>query len=68
MGQTALCQSDCDIYKRTKSPEQINEIVWFFTCWDPIKKIKILSIIFWVEIEEYGCGQSSYKTQKLNVS
>ena len=66
--QNALCQSDCSIFKRTKSPEQINEITWYFACWYQFKKIKFWLIIFWVEMVENVCGQSGYETLKLNVS
>ena len=68
MGQNALCQSDCTIYKITKSPEQINKIAWFSACWDQFKKIKFWSMIFLVGMVKNGCGQSGYETLKLNVS
>ena len=64
MGQNALCWSDC----RTKSPEQMNEIAWFFACWDQFKKIKFWSTVFWVGVVKNGFGQSGYKILKLNVS
>ena len=64
MGQNALCQSDCSIFKRTKSPEEINKIAWFFAC----QEMKFWSIIFWLEMAKNGCSQSGYETLKLNVS
>ena len=67
MGQNAFYQSDCIICKRTKSLEQINQIAWFFPCWDQSKKIKFLSIILFVGIVETGCGKSGYEALKLNV-
>ena len=32
VGQNALSQSDCSIFKSIISPEQIDEIVVFFAC------------------------------------
>ena len=68
MGLNVFCQSDCSIYKRTKSPEEMNEIAGFFACWDKFKKVKFWSIIIWVEMVKNGCGRSGNETLKLNVS
>ena len=68
MGQNAVCQSDCSVFKWTKSLEQINEIAWFFACWYQFKKNKFWSITFLVGMAKNECGQSGYETLKLNVS
>ena len=57
MGQNALTQSECRIFKSTISPEQINEPVYFLACWYKFTKIiwkkkKKVDQIFLVE-----CGQ-----------
>ena len=68
MDQNVLFQSDCSIYKRTKSLKQMNEIAWFFACWEQFKEIKFWLITFGVRMVRYGCGQPGYKALKLNVS
>ena len=68
MGQNSLSQSDCSIFKWTKSPEQINEIALFFACWYQFKKEKIWWINFPVGMTKNGCGQSGYETLKLKVT
>ena len=59
MGQNALSQLDCRIFKWTISLEQNDEIAWFFACWYNI----IFSINFanWMSVirnlyDHYGDG------------
>ena len=40
IGQNALNQSDCKIFKLTLSLEQNDEKVWFFACWYWFVEIK----------------------------
>ena len=40
MGQNALDQSDCSIFKLTISLEQNDEKAWFFACWCRFIEIK----------------------------
>ena len=40
MGQNALGQSGCRIFKLTLSPEQKDEKAWFFACWYRSMEIK----------------------------
>ena len=68
MSQSALCQSDCSIFKWTKSSEQTNETVCFLASWYQFKQIKFWSIILWVGMAKKRCGQSNYEILKLNVS
>ena len=55
MGQDAFCQSDCSIFKRTKSPEQIIETAWCVACWYQFKII-IIIIIKIKEIDHFLVG------------
>ena len=53
MNQNALSQSDSSIFTSAMSPEQLDEIVWFFACWYKFMKIKSLLKIFgvaWLKI------------------
>ena len=40
MSQNGLGQSDCRIFKSTRSLEQSNEKAWFFACWYKFMEIK----------------------------
>ena len=40
MGQNALGQSDCSIFKSTISLEQNNKKAWFFACWHRFMEIR----------------------------
>ena len=65
VGQNALNQSDCKIFKSTISPEQIDEIV---SCWYKFTKVKNSSKTFWLNIIKNWCGQSGLWILKLTVS
>ena len=53
MGQNALCQSDCSIYKRPKFPEEMNNLIdnfmggngkkWVWSIWLRDSKIEFIS-------------------------
>ena len=61
MGQNALDQSDCIIFKLTISLEQNDEKVWFFAYW-----CRFIEIKSW--LVKNGCGHSGLRTLKLAVS
>ena len=67
MGQNALDQSDCSIFKLTISLEQNDEKAWFFACWYRFMEIKSwLKNIRVVMIKKW-CGHFGLWT-KLAVS
>ena len=68
MGQNALSQSNCRIFKSNISPEQIDETVSFFACWYNFMQINRWLKIFGVGMVKNGCGQSGDGTLKLTVS
>ena len=74
MGQNALTQSECRIFKSTISPEQIDEPVYFLACWYKFTKIswkkkkKKLIKFFWLSVVKNRYGQSGLWTLKLTVS
>ena len=49
------------------SPQQINEIAWFFACWYKFTEIKSWSKTFWMGMVRNGCGQVSHGTGMLAV-
>ena len=57
IGQNALDQSDCRIFKSPFSPEQIDETASFFAWWYKFTKIKSWSKFFWSGMGKYECGQ-----------
>ena len=68
IGQNALSQSDCSIFKSIISPEQIDEIVVFFACWHKFTKIKSWWKIFCLGSVKRECGeQYDLWTLKLPV-
>ena len=67
IGQNALGQSDCSIFKSTISLEQNDEKAWFFAC-----RYRFMENRSWVENIGVGmvknvCGYSVLKTLKLAV-
>ena len=54
MGQNALGQSDCRIFKSTTSLEQDDEKAWFFACW-----YRFMKITSWLKNIGVGCGHFS---------
>ena len=67
MDKNALCQSDCSIFTKMKSQEQINQIAWFFAYWYQFKKIKFSSM-FWVGMVKNASSQSGYETLKFSIT
>ena len=68
LGQNALSQSDCRIFKSTITLEQNNEKAWFFVC-----LYKFIEIKGWLEnigvvVVKNGWGHSGLRTQKLAIS
>ena len=68
IGQNALSQSDCRIFKSIIFPEEINETASFLACWYKFTKIKSWSNIFCLVVVKNGDGQSGLWTLKLTVS
>ena len=68
MGQSALSQSDCRIFKLTISLEQNDEKVWFFACWYRFMEIKSWLKNFGVGTVKNECGHSGLRSLKLAVS
>ena len=69
MGQNALSQSDCKIFKLTVSLEGKDENVWFFACWYEFMEIKSWSKNIGVGgVVKNGCGHSGLRTLKSAVS
>ena len=68
IGQSALSQSDCRIFKSTVSPEQIDETasVWYVDT--NSQKLKVDWKIFSLSMVKNGYGQSRLWTLKLAVS
>ena len=54
IGQNALSQLECRIFKSTISPEQIDETDLRFVCW--YKFTKSWSKIFWLGMVKYRCS------------
>ena len=68
MGQNALGQSDCSIFKLTMSLEQNDEKAWFFANW-----YKFIEIKSWLKNIDVGMvknefGHSGVRTLKLALS
>ena len=68
MGQNALDQSDCSIFKLTISLEQNDEKVWFFAYWCTFIDIRCLSKNIGVGMVKNGYDYSGLRTLKLAVS
>ena len=68
MGQNALGQSDCMIFKLTISPEQKDKKAWFLACWCKFLEIKSRLKNIGMGLVKYGCGHSGLRTLKLAVS
>ena len=68
MGQNALDQSACSIFKLTMSLEQIDKKAWFFAYWYRFIQIKSWLKNIGVGIVKTGCGHSGLRTLKLVVS
>ena len=68
MSQNGLSKLNSSIFKRTISPEQINEITWYFACWNKFTKNKRGSKTSWIGKVKNGCGQSGHGSLKLPVS
>ena len=60
MGENAVDQSDCNIFKLTLSLEQNDEKAWLFVYW-----CRFIEIKSWLK---NGCGHSGSRTLKLAVS
>ena len=58
MDQNSLSQSDCRIFISAISPEQIDEIAWFFAFLCKFMKIKSLLKMFCVGMVKNRCGHS----------
>ena len=67
MGQNALNQSDCSIFKLTTSLEQNDEKAWFFAYWCRFIEIKSWLKNIGVGMVKNGCGHSVLRTLKLAV-
>ena len=67
IGQNALSQSDCWIFKTTISPDQSDERVSIFSYWYKFKKIGNLLKLFWLGMVKNECKQSGVWTQKLTI-
>ena len=68
MGQNALEQSDCNIFKLTIPLEQNDEKAWFFAYW-----CKFIEIRSWLEnigvgMVKNGCDHFGLRTLKLALS
>ena len=68
VGQSALKQSHCRIFKSTIYSEQIIETASFFACWWQFAKIKRLSKIFWLGKVKNDHGLSVHKILKSEAS
>ena len=68
MGQNALDQSDCSIFKLTISLEQNDEKAWFFECLWRFIEIKSWLKKLGVGMVKNGCGHSGLRRLKLAVS
>ena len=68
IGQNALRQSNCMIFKRTISPKQINETTSFLACLYKFTKIKSGLKIFWLGMVKNGYGQSGLWALKFTIS
>ena len=68
IGQNALNQSDCSIFKLTVSLEQNDENAWFFAYWCRFIEIKSWLKNIGVGMVKNGCGHSGLRTLKLAVS
>ena len=68
MSQNVLSQSGCTIFQATISPEQLNEIAWFFACGYKFKQFESSSKMFWVGMVKNGCGQFGHGTLKLYLT
>ena len=68
MGQNALDQSDCSIFKLTISLEQNDEKAWFFVYWCRFIEIKSWSKNSSMGMVKNGCGHFGLRALKLAVS
>ena len=68
MGQNALGQSDCSIFKVTLSPEHNDGEVRFFGCWYRFMEIKSWLKNIGVGMVKNGWSHSGLRTLKLAVS
>ena len=68
IGQNALEQSDCSIFKLTVSLEQNDENARFFAYWCKFIENKSWLKNIGVGIVKNGCGHSGLRTLKLAVS
>ena len=65
MGQNALGQSDCRIFKSTITLDQYDKKPWFFACW--CRFMESRSWLKNIEVIKNGCGHSVLRTLKLAV-
>ena len=68
IGQNALSQSHCRIFKSSFSPEQIDIAASFLACWYKFTRIKNWLWLFWLVIVKSGYGQSGVWTIKITIS
>ena len=68
MGQNALGQADCRIFKLTVSPEHNDEKAWFWVCCYRLMQIKSWFKNIGVGLVKNGCGHAGLRTLKLAVS
>ena len=68
IGQNALNQSGCSIFKLTISLEQNDEKAWFFACWCRFIEIKSQLKNIGMGMVKNGCGYYGLRTLKLAVS
>ena len=67
MGQNALGQSDCRIFKLIIFPEHKDEKAWLFACWYRLMDIKSWLENIGVSMVKNGCGHSGLKTLYLKI-
>ena len=68
MGQNALKQSNCSIFKLTVSLEQNDEKAWIFAYWRRFIEIKNWLKNIDVGVVRNSCGHSGLRTLKLALS
>ena len=68
MGQNALNQSDCSIFKLTISLDKNDEKVWFFAYWCRFLETNNWLKNIGVGMAKNECGHFGLRTLKLAVS
>ena len=68
MGQNALDQSDCSIFKLTISLKQNDEKTWIFVYWCRFIEIESCLKSIGLGMVKNGCRQSGLRTLKLAIS